>query len=305
MFNRIGFANVMRTLGRPKQEFPVHLHSMSQADAELFVRTLYREILQREGDPGSIVHHVHSLGTAPTLQDAARLVSLFGDSHEARRIRSAERAPALNLGDYSGAISIGSHCITGAFLKKYGAKKWSGPFDWIFSSPEIVSECIADDFSAFLDRKLHVKVPDEEKLDPAINFCDHSYYKEKFGVGFMFNHYDIGNDDVYEYYGRCVRRFRAALRSGENLLLLSITRDMSEGQFQRLCESFRGFETVAVLAISARMGSADDFGVALVSMAGRNRMYELRTVDILGGTAFHNMADERNCHAIVTNFISA
>lgn len=305
MFNRVGFANALPEQGKVKQEALEQLQNTGQADAELFVRTLYKAVLQREGDPGGIVHHVHSLGTAPTLQDAAKLLGLFAASPEAHRIRSAERLPAISLGTYGDAISIGSHCITSALLKKYGAKEWSGPFDWIFSSPEIVSESIADDFSTFLDRKLHVIVPEGEKLDPTVNFCDHSYYKEKFGVKFMFNHYDISKDDVFEYYVRCVERFRNALHSGRSLLLISVTRNMRESQFQQLCESFRAWENVAVLAISARRGSADNFGAALVSKAGRNAMYELKTMDILGGTAFHSMVDERNSLAIVANFIGA
>ena len=47
-----------------------------------------------------------------------------------------------------------SHCL--AFLlseamEQWKIRRWSCPFDWIFSSPDMVTHCLADDFSAFLD----------------------------------------------------------------------------------------------------------------------------------------------------------
>ncbi len=47
MFNRVGFANALPEQGKVKQEALEQLQNTGQADAELFVRTLYKAVLQR------------------------------------------------------------------------------------------------------------------------------------------------------------------------------------------------------------------------------------------------------------------
>ncbi|EPY6699651.1 papain-like cysteine peptidase [Klebsiella quasipneumoniae] len=43
-------------------------------------------------------------------------------------------------------VSPGSHCLTSWALKKFNLKKTSLPFDWIFSCPAMVIDCLWDDF---------------------------------------------------------------------------------------------------------------------------------------------------------------
>ena len=50
MFNRVGFANALPEQGKVKQEALEQLQNTGQADAELFVRTLYKAVLQRQGN---------------------------------------------------------------------------------------------------------------------------------------------------------------------------------------------------------------------------------------------------------------
>ncbi|WP_317453914.1 DUF1796 family putative cysteine peptidase [Klebsiella quasipneumoniae] len=49
-------------------------------------------------------------------------------------------------------VSLGSHCLTSWTLKKFNLKKISLPFDWIFSCPAMVIDCLRDDFQTFLDK---------------------------------------------------------------------------------------------------------------------------------------------------------
>src|ERR1700709_738096 len=46
-------------------------------------------------------------------------------------------------------IGLGTLCLTSQTLKQMGFKKSSMPFDWIFSSPEMVEHAIANDFREF------------------------------------------------------------------------------------------------------------------------------------------------------------
>ena len=48
--------------------------------------------------------------------------------------------------------SLGSLCHSAQILKNNNLKRCSYPFDWIFSSPNMVIDCISDDFKKFLDK---------------------------------------------------------------------------------------------------------------------------------------------------------
>jgi len=95
-------------------------------------------------------------------------------------------------------ISIGSCCHTATFLKENGFKLCSFPFDWVFSGAHVVYEILADNFNNFLNRELYTPFTESRN--------GHKIYGYRF-----FNHkYPIGDRD-YEYYKRCVDRFRYVL----------------------------------------------------------------------------------------------
>lgn len=97
--------------------------------------------------------------------------------------------------------SLGSLCFSSQLLKGNGLKSCSYPFDWIFSSPSMVLECIEDDFRTFLDKSYYISRGPKQ--------CGHSLYRVN-----MFNHHNpLKNSDDYSYYQRCVDRFRVLLAS--------------------------------------------------------------------------------------------
>ncbi len=103
-------------------------------------------------------------------------------------------------------ISLGENCNTAWYLKQVGVKKASYPFDWIFSSPEIIIDCIEDNFSKFLDKSM---------IYPKIGgkSAGHIYYHES-----LFNHRNPLTIKNYEYYQRCCKRFTKDLTSGESIV---------------------------------------------------------------------------------------
>jgi hypothetical protein len=101
------------------------------------------------------------------------------------------------------AISLGIFCLTSSLLKQCNYKSFSTPFDWILSNNEIVYKCLEDDFKSFLNKDNYI---DNKLKDDPINLnkpmCGHLFNE------YMFMHHDPRIDEDYEYFNRCVNRFR-------------------------------------------------------------------------------------------------
>ncbi len=109
-------------------------------------------------------------------------------------------------------ISLGSHCHTAQILKGLGLRTWSAPFDWIFSSPGMVRDCLADDFAELLDRRHYESTPLAERQAPNETRCRHLLYRDRHAIPFVFNHHDPAtSDEDYRFLQAGVRRLRVAL----------------------------------------------------------------------------------------------
>ncbi|GEP05732.1 DUF1796 family putative cysteine peptidase [Methylobacterium oxalidis] len=124
-----------------------------------------------------------------------------------RRVRRDTREPGL-----VNHVSLGSHCHAAQVLKTLGLRTWSGPFDWIFTTPGMVRDCLADDFAALLDRSQYETIPVAERLQPNIQRCRHRLYRERYALPCVFNHHDPAESEAdYAFLSAGVRRLRAAL----------------------------------------------------------------------------------------------
>jgi hypothetical protein len=115
-------------------------------------------------------------------------------------------------------ISIGPYCDTTEILKLFGLRTKSYPFDWIFSSLEIVYHCISDRFHTFLDNKYFLSGKTEKSTK-------HSFYnhlldteilqqryieqnlKYKPSEGNLHNHHDLNNISHFNIVQRRCNRF--------------------------------------------------------------------------------------------------
>lgn len=121
--------------------------------------------------------------------------------------------------------SLGSFCHTASHLEHYKLRKCAYPFDWTLSSPQMIMDCLRDDFKTFLDPTHHVA------LEPGVSSNHLVYGSMVWGVNFdgivnqnlTFAHKDITTIDHYTYYQRCVERFRALLASPDNKLFILTT----------------------------------------------------------------------------------
>ena len=110
--------------------------------------------------------------------------------------------------EYFEKISIGQNCNSSWYLKQTNNRKSSYPFDWIFSSSEIVTHAIKDGFVSFLDKK---------SIFPINNgSAGHLFYHSK-----MFNHKSpVNSGEDYDYYKRCVDRFINIINSGKSIIFV-------------------------------------------------------------------------------------
>ncbi|CAK9091263.1 unnamed protein product [Durusdinium trenchii] len=102
------------------------------------------------------------------------------------------------------------------------------PFDWAFSSPRMVCDCLADDFKSFLDPREYMAIGRQG------SGCGHRRYAEQRlpnrWQGFTWLHHDpLRKRQDHDYLKRCVERFRVAARSpGRKLFVVSCFVDSPE-----------------------------------------------------------------------------
>ena len=94
-----------------------------------------------------------------------------------------------------------------------GVKKESYPFDWIFSTPDIIIDCINTNFAHFLNKE-------NCTLDiDSVNNTNKYYYPSNLT---MYNHRNILRDNDYEYFIRCISRFNKLLMQNKKKLFIIV-----------------------------------------------------------------------------------
>lgn len=105
--------------------------------------------------------------------------------------------------------SLGGLCHSSQILKRNKLKVCSYPFDWIFSNTSMIIDCIEDEFVKFLDKSYYINV--------SLLKCKHSYYSKDI----TFNHHNpLSNKKHYDYYVRCIDRFKQLLQYQEHKLFI-------------------------------------------------------------------------------------
>jgi hypothetical protein len=200
----------------------------SSDDIKLIVRGFYQEILNREPDPSGARTYEELLSREGVPQGVLKMLRSALNSKEYRRRIEATVQPDATLSARSDRLiaerpvahiaSLGPYCLASQVLKDNGLKRYSLPFDWMFSNPRIVMDCLADDFAALLDRSYyastsHVRTPSS---------ADHLLFLQRYRRNHVFAHRDPTRDEDYEYVVRCVERFRSLLRSDDGKIFLML-----------------------------------------------------------------------------------
>ena len=131
-------------------------------------------------------------------------------------------------------ISIGPYCSTADILKTFNLRTEAYPFDYIFSSLEMVKHCINDKFNIFLDKKYytHGNCNNSTRHSFYCNFLDtplliehhikHNYSKDyKVSSGNLFGHHNLIHDNGdYEKFKRRCERLLNLIENNEKIVFV-------------------------------------------------------------------------------------
>ena len=196
------------------------------------VRDLYQTILGRDPDSDGartyegLIRKIGPERAIPKMLKAFRRSAEYRERADALAVSHINATLALqgerliNGRPISHLVSLGSFCLPSLIFRNNGLRRYSLPFDWIFSTPQMVRDCMADDFAVFLNQG-HYRSIGEPRRDPG---ADHQLYRERYGLPGLFARRDPTQEADYLYLIRCVTRFRQLLRSEDSKLFLVIGR---------------------------------------------------------------------------------
>ena len=193
---------------------------------------------------------------------------------------------------YQSVVSIGSQCATSVMLQNADLKRFSGPFDWIFSNLRMVCDCIEDDFATFLDPSQIIAIPPETRTMADAQFAHHDHYRRRYNIHAIFNHSDPTLPEVYAYLQRCVARFRALLAADRPQLLVALSRRDQGGSyaFNRLCDLLKTKPNIEICVLIVRE-TGEHRSIDLWEERGPNRLFNLHCTSPLAGIHFEAAED--------------
>lgn len=194
--------------------------------------------------------------------------------------------------------SLGPLCHSASILKLNNIKLCSYPFDWVFSSTFIILDCLNDDFKTFLDKKYYCDVTTKWNKRQ----CGHTKYDLN-----MFNHKDPRTEEDYEYYKRCVDRFRSLIKNTDSKLFIKILINLNEKDINDIKKSNIKFNNdfskytnnyilLIILNISDKKTNYHCF-----TYENNIHFLELHTISKSNGNTFLNNNDNQYLNNIIKN----
>lgn len=264
---------------------------------------LFRVCLGREPDRVGMDHHIRLIAKLGLSRSFEPIMEAFVSLPEFRS-RYLFDALLRETGGEGGsahdrpvrhAVSLGSHCYTSFLLKRSGLKAFSTPFDWVFSSPEMVCHCLEDDFETFLDRRFFEPIARDRRASAVDGICEHAFYRDRLGVRSVFNHHDPSDEEDFSYFSRAVRRFRQVLSSDERglFILTSATRDPISA-FNRALGTLRSrAKDPELLFISIGEDRAEMMPeMSVAHEDGRSKVVSIRPISNWGSIEFDSVFDD-------------
>jgi hypothetical protein len=253
------------------------------------VRALFRAALGREPDERRLPDYDRIFERPLPAAIQALAESLLASPEFGARMAWRGLPPHEATDDRAPIISLGTHCFTAALLRETGLRKFSGPFDWVFSDLRLVGHCILDGFKMLLDRSQYIVRDDEGR-------CGHAFYSEAYNRPIIFNHHRVATDDRdYQKIVRAVDRFRNVLDAGGGLFVVVTTCDRAtekavSGLSDALHVATAGHRLIVVRVLRP---SPHILSPALIPplKAGDTWVYEMRPLSRLGALSFPNQQD--------------
>ena len=202
-------------------------------NAIAFIKQCYLSLLEREPDVIGLQNYLNLFEQKSFKSAVIYMMKDITLSEEYKNIINPGKKSdihfyfgnrLINGKPVSHIISLGTHCLTATIIKNLGLKKYSTPFDWIFSSPGVVLDCLNDDFALMLDRSQHRSVTHERVRGDNEPGSTHIEFEKRYQTQEMFTHRDITVDENYGYLVRSVNRFKDVLKSDDGKIFLMISR---------------------------------------------------------------------------------
>ena len=191
--------------------------------------------------------------------------------------------------------SFGPTCQSSQILKRNKLKLCSYPFDWIFSKYDNIIHCIENDFQIFLDKSYYI--------DISYKMCGHSYYhKDMFG-----HHNPLNIDSDYNYYIRCIDRFRNMLRSQERKLFITTALNLNDDinnltylkqKMSEFNSKFSKYTTNYILLVIIHIKNKNE-NKHIFTYNDNIHFLELHTLSISNGVEFVNNNDNNYLDDII------
>ncbi len=123
--------------------------------------------------------------------------------------------------EFKYACSLGNYCFSAALLNMIKVREMALPFDWLFTTPKFTTEVLKNDFQDFLNPKYYTDIALNEPYNE--RQAGHTLYHENF-----FNHKDPRQKIDYDYYVRCVDRFREFIKIGDKKLFICSYKNLED-----------------------------------------------------------------------------
>ena len=139
-------------------------------------------------------------------------------------------------------VSIGPYCQTALILIEHNLRPYAFPFDYLFTSLEVIQDCIDDRFNKFLDKQYYRQGTDPTSTKHTL-YCTYldtdilikqqmydgksGYYKPS--TGNFFNHHNLlDNTSEYEMFQRRTERLMSLIESDQKLVFVYYNRFTSD-----------------------------------------------------------------------------
>lgn len=209
----------------------------------------------------------------------------------ARRSQVAVASRLRKSNNFSKIISIGTFCAAAAHLKAAGLRDAAYPFDWLFTNPSLVADCIEDGFKIFMN---------QEYLNPIDNGtkCRHEFYQSRYPMGSaaVFNHHNPSCEPHRSHFQRAITRFNTVIYSLRSpVLLFMMFNEKSFGtqyyhDFQRIEQATNG-AAVFVLIVAQSYSEPRGY-VKILNHQGGITVAQISVYsNILDGMLFEDKAD--------------
>lgn len=175
-------------------------------------------------------------------------------------------------------VALGTFCHIASALRDARLRRWTGPFDWIFSTPAMISACLADGFATFLDPAQLTSVASADLAHGARRQGRHTAYEERYGLPPLFNHHDpAASASDARSFERAVARMRGAIGPGQrNVFYMMSEIRWPEGEVAELAARLGSTASRNTLAILTVEGGAAEHA----STMGERNVKGCRVLDV-------------------------